>query len=227
MNTLASSLLKILHKASNPLHLFHSLSLSLWLLLSPHVSFLPHLFTKWSCAVSAEAVSLAEAMKRERKGSSAGRAARHPQERLLPPLTQLAQPTQTNKQHCLFRSRVRALFHVFHQLAHLCSGTPSLSLPPSLSAPFARIKEMMKLSSQQKHFSAWINCRHQSSQSPWRGKCPAVAPTERRPHRHWHTTASLKTDINYTLHTRLYEWIICNCAVGFVKCFCADFTSNI
>lgn len=153
----------------------------------------------------------------------------HPQERILPPLTQLAQPTQTNKQHCLFRSRVWALFHVFHQVAHLHSGTSSLSL--SLSRPLSLCVSLCSICENKRNdetvFPTKAFLSLNKLQAPYRGKHPAGGPAKRRPHRHWHTTAPLKTDINYTLHTRLYEWIICNSAVGSAHCFCADFTSKI
>lgn len=140
----------------------NSLCLSLGLLLSAHIFFLfywPSNHVQFQLRLFFFFLWL----KRRLRGGR-GAAVQDEQPDVHSASTQLAQPTQTNKQHCLFRSRARALFHVFHSLIYTQAHTPPL--PPSLSlllslgltAPFASIKQMMKLSSQQKHFSAWINC---------------------------------------------------------------------
>lgn len=66
--------------------------------------------------------------KRKKRGGEDREAVRHP-------LGSLG-PTRTNKQHCLFWSRAGSCwepFHVFHQLSHLLSDTPSASVSHSLS----------------------------------------------------------------------------------------------
>lgn len=177
-------------------------TLSLWL--SPHLFLL---YSPNNRAVQLR-LSLAEEVEEKKRGGGQGSCSTS---------TRLARPTRTNKQHCLFRSRAQSgcwePFHVFHQLSHLLSDTPSASVSHSLS-----LRSICKSERSDETVPVWKKTAGMKSSQPpnvplpawWRGD---LTGADRQ-------TAALKIDLKCTPHARLCEWLMCDC-------LCADFTSNI